>query len=146
MICWNNRRLSFSSSCQSRNYTLGVIFSVKQLTHHGWLSSTWCCDLILVPLFCGFWFTQLKAFTEHIVYFCLLVYSLNIKHTASFSYDRMERVKGNEGQHYTTLKVHYLSIFADVVKELSSWDILHYHEDICWGANNLIPVVVNTKF
>lgn len=26
MICWNSRRLSFSSNCQSRNYSLGVIF------------------------------------------------------------------------------------------------------------------------
>lgn len=41
--------------------------------------------------------------------------------------------------------MYYLSIFTDVVKELSSRDILHHHEDICRGADNLIPVeVTNT--
>lgn len=39
--------------------------------------------------------------------------------------------------------VYYLSIFADVVEELSSRDILHHHEDICRGANNLIPADMN---
>lgn len=61
----------------------------------------------------------------------------------------MERLKENNDTiipHYKCIKVSYLSIFADVVEELASWDILHYHEDICWGANNLIPVVINTKF
>lgn len=39
----------------------------------------------------------------------------------------------------------YLSIFADVIEELSTWDILHDHEDICRGANNLIPATTVTK-
>lgn len=33
----------------------------------------------------------------------------------------------------------YLSILADVIKEFTTRNILHHHEDICRGANNLIP-------
>ena len=33
----------------------------------------------------------------------------------------------------------YLSMFDNVVEQLSSWNIFHYHENVRWSANYLIP-------
>lgn len=50
----------------------------------------------------------------------------------------MEKREWGSGT-FAQLSSHYLSIFTDVIEELPSGDVLHHHEDVSWGANNLIP-------
>lgn len=47
--------------------------------------------------------------------------------------------QGRDGETLAELCCHYLSIFTDVIKELPSGDVLHYHEDVRRGANDLVP-------
>ena len=36
------------------------------------------------------------------------------------------------------VKKNYLSVFDNIIKELSSGNMFHYHKDICWCTDNLI--------
>lgn len=47
--------------------------------------------------------------------------------------------QGRGGETLAELCCHYLSIFTDVIKELPSGDVLHHHEDVRRGANDLVP-------
>lgn len=41
------------------------------------------------------------------------------------------------------IKVAYFSILNDVIKEFSTGDIFHHHEDICWGAYHLVSANIH---
>ena len=42
---------------------------------------------------------------------------------------------------YQTVFLLYLAMFNNVIKEFSTRDIFHDHENICWGADHLIPAM-----
>lgn len=122
--------------------------SLSQLAHHSWLSSASWHVLISFAGDVGFLvrrqlYLHQKAAknTKRITHSCVLVPLTDHK-----IYNKVETKLETSLYKNKTFSSIYLSVFADVVKELASWDILHHHEDICWGANNLIPADIHTKW